>query len=108
MYNIACDAGFVTWSLSDRRLQIVPPCQPSSKIFASISFPVYPYHCRFRYESEENYTKLAEQGMMLTSNRPTMSAGKTPFQKDIGKFQNMDYDAKNDVFYCHNHCKLTL
>ena len=42
----------------------------------------------------KNYTKLAEQGMMLTSNRPTIFDGKNAVSKDIGKFQNMDYDAK--------------
>mgnify|MGYP000511997152 CR=1 FL=1 len=87
-------------SLSGRRLQIVTTLLPFLEDFRKhFPFQYARVIADSGYESEENYTKLAEQGYdAYIKPSDHEQRKKRRFKKDIGKFQNMDYDAKNDVF----------
>ena len=109
-YNVqySVDAGFVTWVTVGPQTSDCTTLLPFLEDFRKhFPFQYTRIIADSGYESEENYTKLAEQGYDAYIKPSDHEQRKTPFQKDIGKFQNMDYDAKNDVFYCHNHRKLT-
>jgi transposase len=59
------------------------------------------------YESEENYLYL-EQNQQVAYIKPSnYEQRKTrKYQNDIGKRENMDYDAKTDTYICRNNKKL--
>ena len=96
-YNVqySVDAGFVTWVTVGPQTSDCTTLLPFLEDFRKhFPFQYTRIIADSGYESEENYTKLAEQGMMLTSNRPTMSSGKNAVSKRYWQIQNMDYDAK--------------
>lgn len=110
-YNVqySVDAGFVTWVTVGPQTSDCTTLLPFLEDFRKhFPFQYTRIIADSGYESEENYTKLAEQGYdAYIKPSDHEQRKKRRFKKDIGKFQNMDYDAKNDVFYCHNHRKLT-
>lgn len=106
-YNLqyGVDAGFVTWVTvgpqpSDATT-LIPFLQDFQHHFAA---PYRQVVADAGYESEENYSWLNEKGFDAYITPATHEQQKKRrFKKDIGRFQNMTYDAKHDVFYCHNH-----
>ena len=60
------------------------------------------------YESEEAYSYLAEKEITPFIKPQTYEQWKKhSFKKDISKRENMNYDAENDTYTCHNGKKLT-
>jgi len=54
------------------------------------------------FESEENYTWCEENGQMAFIKPANHDQSKTKkYQSDIGKRENMPYDAENDAYICH-------
>jgi transposase len=54
------------------------------------------------FESEENYTWCEENGQMAFIKPANHERAKTrKYQSDIGKRENMLYDAENDTYICH-------
>ena len=60
------------------------------------------------YESEENYRFLEENEQTAYIKPANYEISKTrKYRNDIGKIENMDYDAGNDIYICKNAKKLT-
>ena len=54
------------------------------------------------YESEENYTHLEESGQLAFIKPSNYEQSKTKkYKSDIGRRENMPYDAEADAYYCH-------
>ena len=61
------------------------------------------------YESEENYLFLEENGQFSYIKPNNYEISKTrKYKKDIGKIENMVYDAEIDIYTCKNGKKLTV
>ena len=61
------------------------------------------------YESEENYQFLEDNGQLSFIKPANYEISKTrKYQQDIGKIENMEYDAENDSYTCKNGKKLTV
>ena len=59
------------------------------------------------YESEENYAFLEENGQLSYIKPANYEISKTRrYKKDIGKIENMEYDAETDVYICRNAKRL--
>jgi len=59
------------------------------------------------YESEENYSYLAEKGIDFYIKPKTYEQQKKhSFKEDIGKRENMIYNAETDEYTCHNRKQL--
>lgn len=59
------------------------------------------------YESEENYLYLERNTQAAYIKPSNYEQSKTrKYQTDIGKRENMDYDAQNDIYICKNNKKL--
>lgn len=59
------------------------------------------------YESEENYLYLEENEQKPYIKPQTYEKWKKKsFKKDISKRENMQYDAENDIYTCHNNKQL--
>ena len=59
------------------------------------------------YESEENYAFLEENGQLSYIKPANYEISKTRrYKNDIGKIENMEYDAKSDVYICRNAKRL--
>ncbi|MEY8463822.1 IS1182 family transposase [Streptococcus merionis] len=60
------------------------------------------------YESEENYVFLEENGQLSYIKPANYEISKTRrYRNDIGKTENMEYDAESDVYTCRNAKRLT-
>ena len=60
------------------------------------------------YESEENYVFLEENGQLSYIKPANYEISKTRrYKNDIGKIENMEYDAESDVYICRNAKRLT-
>ena len=60
------------------------------------------------YESEENYVFLEENGQLSYIKPANYEISKTRrYKNDIGKIENMEYDAESDVCICRNAKRLT-
>jgi len=54
------------------------------------------------YESEENYSRLCQAGVESYIKPSNYEASKSrKYRKDIGRMENMAYDAQKDVYICH-------
>lgn len=54
------------------------------------------------FESEENYTWCENNGQMAFIKPANHDRAKTKkYKSDIGKRENMPYDAENDAYICH-------
>jgi len=54
------------------------------------------------YESEENYAHLEENSQLAFIKPSNYEQSKTKkYKTDIGRRENMPYDAEADVYYCH-------
>lgn len=54
------------------------------------------------FESEENYTWCEENGQTAFIKPATYDASKTrKYKSDIGRRENMPYDAESDSYFCH-------
>ena len=54
------------------------------------------------YESEENYLYLEKENYLAYIKPASYEKRQTrPYRKDIGRRENMAYDAKNDIYTCH-------
>lgn len=61
------------------------------------------------YESEENYLFLEENGQVSYIKPANYEISKTrKYRNDIGKIENMDYDAEKDIYTCKNGRELTI
>ena len=59
------------------------------------------------YESEENYLFLESNNQVSYIKPQTYEKWKKrSFKNDISKRENMKYDAKSDLYFCHNSRKL--
>ncbi len=106
-YNLqyGVDAGFITW------VTVGPQPSDSTTLIPFLQDFRQHFPVQYRrivadagYESEENYSWLEENGYDAYITPATHEQQKKRgFKKDIGRFQNMTYDAGHDVFYCHNH-----
>ena len=60
------------------------------------------------YESEENYVFLEANGQISYIKPANYEISKTrKYRNDIGKIENMEYDAESDVYICRNAKRLT-
>ena len=60
------------------------------------------------YESEENYVFLKENGQLSYIKPANYEISKTRrYKNDIGKIENMEYDAESDAYICRNAKRLT-
>ena len=60
------------------------------------------------YESEENYVFLEANGQISYIKPANYEISKTrKYRNDIGKIENMEYDAESDVYICWNGKRLT-
>ena len=60
------------------------------------------------YESEENYVFLEANGQLSYIKPANYEISKTrKYRNDIGKTENMEYDAESDVYICRNAKRLT-
>ena len=60
------------------------------------------------YESEENYAFLEENGQLSYIKPANYEISKTRrYKNDMGKIENMEYDAESDVYICRNAKRLT-
>ena len=60
------------------------------------------------YESEENYVFLEANGQLSYIKPANYEISKTRrYKNDIGKIENMEYDAESDVYICRNAKRLT-
>ena len=61
-----------------------------------------------RYESEENYVFLEENGQLSYIKPANYEISKTRrYKNDMGKIENMEYDEESDVYICRNGKRLT-
>ena len=61
------------------------------------------------YESEENYLFLESNGQLSYIKPANYEISKTrKYKNDIGKIENMEYDAETDSYICKNEKKLTV
>ena len=61
------------------------------------------------YESEENYSFIEADNQISFIKPANYEISKTrKYKNDIGKIENMDYDAENDLYICQNGKKLRL
>lgn len=61
------------------------------------------------YESEENYLFLEGNGQLAYIKPANYEISKTrKCRNDIGKIENMEYDAESDIYTCRNDKKLTV
>ena len=61
------------------------------------------------YESEENYLFLETNGQLSYIKPANYEISKTrKYRNDIGKIENMEYDAQSDIYTCQNGKKLTV
>lgn len=110
-YNLqhGVDSEYITW------LTIGP--QPTDTTTLIPFFKDAKEHLKFKYknitadagyESEENYV-LPEANGQLSYIKPTnYEISKTRrYRNDIGKIENMEYDAESDVYICRNAKRLT-
>ena len=59
------------------------------------------------YESEENYAFLEENGQLSYIKPANYEISKTrKYRNDIGRIENMEYDAESDVYICRNAKRL--
>lgn len=59
------------------------------------------------YESEENYSFIKENNQIAFIKPANYEISKTrKYKHDIGRLENMDYDADNDLYICQNGKKL--
>ena len=61
------------------------------------------------YESEENYVFLEANGQLSYIKPANYEISKTRrYKNDIGKIENMEYDAESDVYICRNAKRLMV
>lgn len=61
------------------------------------------------YESEENYLFLESNGQLSYIKPANYEISKTRrYKNDIGRIENMEYDAETDSYICKNEKKLTV
>ena len=59
------------------------------------------------YESEENYVFLEANGQLSYIKPANYEISKTrKYRNDIGKIENMGYDAESDAYICRNRKRL--
>ena len=59
------------------------------------------------YESEENYVFLEANGQLSYIKPANYEISKTrKYRNDIGKIENMEYDAESDIYICRNAKRL--
>ena len=59
------------------------------------------------YESEENYVFLEENGQLSYIKPANYEISKTRrYRNDIGRMENMEYDAESDAYICRNAKRL--
>lgn len=105
-YNLqyGVDAGFVTW------VTVGPQPADTTTLIPFLQDFQHHFPVSYRrivadagYESEENYRWLETNNYdayITPANHEQQK--KRRFKNDIGRFQNMTYDAEQDQFYCHN------
>lgn len=61
------------------------------------------------YESEENYSFIEDNNQISFIKPANYEISKTrKYKNDIGKIENMDYDAEKDLFICKNRKQLKM
>ena len=61
------------------------------------------------YESEENYLFMEQNGQISFIKPSNYEISKTrKYRNDIGKIENMEYDAQTDIYTCRNGKKLKV
>lgn len=110
-YNLqhGVDSEYVTW------LTIGP--QPTDTTTLIPFLKDMEEHLKFKYknittdagyESEENYAFLEENGQLSYIKPANYEISKTRrYRNDIGRIENMEYDAESDAYICRNAKRLT-
>ena len=101
-YNavLAVDAEYIVSALISQERSDVNTFIPMMKTLKSLGYtkPV----ADAGFESEENYTWCEENGQMAFIKPANHDRAKTrKYKSDIGKRENMPYDADNDAYICH-------
>ncbi|MBR3934309.1 MAG: IS1182 family transposase [Clostridia bacterium] len=111
-YNLqhGVDSEYITW------LTIGP--QPTDTTTLIPFLKEAEMHLKFKYknitadagyESEENYLFLESNGQLSYIKPANYEISKTrKYRNDIGKIENMEYDAQSDIYTCQNGKKLTV
>ena len=101
-YNavLAVDAEYIVSALISQERSDVGTFIPMMKTLQELGYrkPV----ADAGFESEENYTWCEENGQMAFIKPANHDQAKTrKYKSDIGKRENMPYDAENDAYICH-------
>jgi hypothetical protein len=111
-YNLqhGVDAGYITWLTINPNPTDTKTLIPFMKeMERNLGFKYTEVVADAGYESEENYLFLEKNGQAayIKPNNYELSK-KRKFKKDIGRMENMGYDAENDTYICKNDQKLTV
>ncbi|ATD56167.1 IS1182 family transposase [Clostridium chauvoei] len=105
-YNVqhGVDAEYISW------LTVGP--QPTDTTTLIPFLKSMEWHLNFKYskivadagyESEENYSFIEDNNQIAFIKPSNYEISKTrKYKNDIGRIENMDYDAENDLFICQN------
>jgi hypothetical protein len=101
-YNavLAVDAEYIVSALISQERSDVGTFIPMMKTLQDLGYrkPV----ADAGFESEENYTWCEENGQLAFIKPANHDQAKTrKYKSDIGKRENMPYDAENDAYICH-------
>lgn len=109
-YNVqhGVDAEYITWLTVGPQPTDTTTLIPFLKSMEeNINFKYLKIVADAGYESEENYSFIEENNQIAFIKPANYEISKTrKYKNDIGKIENMDYDAENDVFICKNGQKL--
>ncbi len=111
-YNIqhGVDSEYITW------LSVGPQTTDTATLIPflkgmdeNLSFKYEKIVADAGYESEENYHYLVENGQTAFIKPANHEISKTrKYKKDIGRAENMEYDAESDSYTCKNGKKLIV
>lgn len=105
-YNLqhGVDSEYVTWlSVSPRPTDTRTLIPFLKEMEAYIPFQYQEITADAGYESEENYLFLEGNGQLGYIKPQNYEISKTrKYRQDIGRMENMEYDEKEDCYYCKN------
>ena len=105
-YNVqhAVDSEYIVWaSISSQRADTWTFKPFLSEMEEKLGFKYKEVVADAGYESEENYVYLTENGQESYIKPVNYEISKTrKYKTDIGKHENMSYDAQKDLYVCAN------
>lgn len=109
-YNLqhGVDSEYITWLSIEQLTTDVNTLKPFLREMEGyLSFKYKKIIADAGYESEENYNFIKNNKQIAYIKPANYEVSKTrTFKKDISRFENMDYDHKQDIYICKNNRKL--